>query len=80
MNFRGYVGTTTRTITKNRPGTALFRINFLMPETGHEVIVDHSDGLHKGVASGRAEKLEAMCFQALGEFLGLFGLRRNVCA
>src|SRR5215469_309337 len=64
---------------ENRPGTGLFG-DFLMPETSHQMIVYHSDGLHKGVASCRAKKVEAMCFQTLGEFLRLFGLSRNIAA
>src|ERR1700740_2346393 len=62
------------------PSTGLFRDDFLMPETGHQMVVYHSDSLHKGVASCRAKKVEAVCFQALGEFLRLFGLSRNIAA
>ena len=47
---------------ENRPAAGLFRGDFLMPETGNQMIVYHSDGLHKGVASSRTEKLETMCF------------------
>jgi hypothetical protein len=65
---------------ENRAWMGLFGSKLLMPETGHEVIVHHSDGLHKGVTSCRAKKMETMRFQALGEFLRLFGLCRNVRA
>ena len=65
---------------ENAPETDLFRGDFLMPETSHQMVVYHSDSLHKGVASCRAKKVEAVCFQALGEFLRLFGLSRNIAA
>ena len=56
----------------------LFRREFLVPETGNQMIVHHPHGLHKSVTRCWAKKLESLCFQSLGEFLRLFGLSRNV--
>src|SRR6185369_224518 len=49
-----------------------------MPEAGHEVVVDHSGGLHEGVADGGADEGEAALLQLLAHLLRLRRLRRHL--
>ena len=34
-------------------------LNLVVPEAGNEVGVDHSDGLHEGIADGGSNEFEA---------------------
>ena len=40
----------------------------------HEMIVDHADGLHEGVANGAADKLEAAFLEIFAHGLGFASL------
>src|SRR6266498_4131799 len=40
-----------------------------MPMAGHQMVIDHADGLHEGVDDGRAAELEPTARQILGDFL-----------
>src|SRR5204863_4969495 len=43
-----------------------------------EVIVDHADRLHKGIADGRADEFEAALEEILAKGIGFGGLRRHL--
>src|ERR1700733_1995705 len=53
-------------------------LNGLIAIAGNEMVVDHADGLHKGVDDGRAAELEAALRQFLGHGARDGGLRRNL--
>ena len=48
-----------------------------MPEAAHQVIIDHSGGLHKSVADRGANKVETAAFQILAHGSGFSGFCRN---
>lgn len=54
---------------------ALLAAKFAMAKAIGGVIVDHADGLHKGVADGGADEFEAALFHVLAHRVGLLGLR-----
>ena len=41
-----------------------------VPEAGHQMVIDHTDGLHEGVDDGGADKAEAVLFERFEEGLG----------
>src|SRR5437867_2681927 len=49
-----------------------------MPETVHEMVVDHARRLHERVADRRADESEAACLQRLRHRIGLSRARRHV--
>jgi hypothetical protein len=56
-------------------------LDLSMPEAGHQVIVDHSDALHKSVANRGANKVETAALQVFtdgGGFRGFCGNTLNV--
>lgn len=46
-----------------------------MPETGHQVVVHHADGLHVGIDDCTAHKSESSFFQVPAEAVGFPGRR-----
>src|SRR5262245_7350368 len=44
-----------------------FLAQLFVPEAMHEVVIDHSDGLHERIADGRADELEAASPQVLAQ-------------
>ena len=44
--------------------------NLFMPKAGDFVVVDHSDGLHKGIADGWADEPEAALFKIFAHGFG----------
>ena len=49
-----------------------------MPETVHEMVVDHTGRLHERVADRRADESEAACLQRLRHRIGLSRARRHI--
>ena len=43
----------------SRRGCLCLFLDLVVPEAGNEVVVDHSDGLHEGIANGGSYELEA---------------------
>src|SRR5437764_4993809 len=45
---------------------------------GHEVVIDHADGLHEGIHNGRSAEFEPATAERLGDFSRQLGLGRNL--
>src|SRR5437899_12186400 len=49
-----------------------------MPETAHEMVVDHAGRLHERIADRRADEPEAACFERLRQRIGFRRARRPI--
>ena len=54
------------------------RADLIVPKAIDGVIVDHPDGLHEGVADGRAGEAEASAFEVFAHGVGLGGFGRDL--
>lgn len=61
--FGNLIGRQAKSWTPDDSAVGVSRLKFAVPKTSHEMIVDHSDGLHERVADGGANEPKTPALQ-----------------